>query len=80
MCKYSVRLFHYHAGWRFNGEGRAVSIPQARFDSEKGEATARASSRSCVKSFPTQACVSTCVSKRLLVKRSTAGLHACDLV
>ena len=42
------------AGWQFNGEGRAVSIPQARFDSEAGEATALRSKRSCAITYPTQ--------------------------
>lgn len=42
------------AGWQFNGEGRAVSIPQARFDSEAGEATALRSKRSCAVTYPTQ--------------------------
>ena len=42
------------AGWQFNGEGRAISIPQARFDSEAGEATALRSKRSCAITYPTQ--------------------------
>lgn len=41
----------YH-GWRFDGEGRCTAIPQA--DDEKSEATACASSRSAVATYPTQ--------------------------
>lgn len=45
----------YH-GWRFNGEGQAVSIPQAHFQSPEVEKAACNSDRSCVKAFPTQVC------------------------
>lgn len=48
----------YH-GWRFNGEGHAVSIPQAHFQSPTAEQAACNSNRSCVKSYPTQACLKT---------------------
>lgn len=43
----------YH-GWRFNGKGQAVSIPQANFQGPNVETAACKSDRSCVKSFPTQ--------------------------
>lgn len=48
----------YH-GWSFNGEGHAVSIPQAHFQSPTAEQAACNSNRSCVKSYPTQACLKT---------------------
>ena len=51
----SSLMCSYH-GWRFNGEGQAVSIPQAHFQSPEVEMAARKSDRSCVKSFPTQVC------------------------
>jgi phenylpropionate dioxygenase-like ring-hydroxylating dioxygenase large terminal subunit len=44
-------LCSYH-GWRFNGEGQCTSIPQAADGA--AEATACASSRSCVQSYPVQ--------------------------
>lgn len=47
----------YH-GWRFNGEGHAVSIPQAHFQNPAAEQAACNSSRSYVKSYPTQVCPS----------------------
>ena len=53
----------YH-GWRFNGEGQAVSIPQAYFQSPEVEKAACNSERSCVKTFPAQ------VSTSLLLLRS----------
>lgn len=37
-------------GWRFGGDGRCTRIPQSV--DAKAEATACASSRSCVKSYP----------------------------
>jgi len=43
-----------HAGWRYNGDGSAAAIPQARFDGEQVERTAIASKRSCVATYPTQ--------------------------
>ncbi|KAK9814221.1 hypothetical protein WJX72_002503 [[Myrmecia] bisecta] len=43
----------YH-GWRFNGQGKAVSIPQSLSDSPQAEKTACASSRSCAKTYPTK--------------------------
>ena len=44
-------------GWRFNGQGRPVSIPQAHADNPQVEATALASSRACVKTYPAQVSV-----------------------
>lgn len=49
----STLMCSYH-GWRFNGEGHAVSIPQAHFQSPTAEQAACNSNRSCVKSYPTQ--------------------------
>ncbi|DBA75020.1 TPA: hypothetical protein ACH3X1_010361 [Trebouxia sp. C0004] len=49
----STLMCSYH-GWRFNGEGHAVSIPQAHFQSLAAEQAACNSTRSCVKSYPTQ--------------------------
>ena len=46
----------YH-GWRFNGEGHAVSIPQAYFQDPAAELAACNSKRSYVKSFPTAVCL-----------------------
>lgn len=48
----STLMCSYH-GWRFNGEGHAVSIPQAYFQDPAAELAACNSKRSCVKSFPT---------------------------
>ena len=66
----------YH-GWRFNGQGQAVSIPQAHFQSPTAEQAACNSSRSCVKAYPTQACpvisLSECVLM-LLMARSAETL------
>jgi len=50
----STLMCSYH-GWRFNGEGHAVSIPQAHFQSPTAEQASCNSNRSCVKSYPTQA-------------------------
>ena len=50
----STLMCSYH-GWRFNGQGQAVSIPQAHFQSPTAEQAACNSNRSCVKAYPTQA-------------------------
>ena len=42
----------YH-GWRFDGGGRPVCIPQAAHDGPAVDATARASPRACVAAYPT---------------------------
>ena len=69
----STLMCSYH-GWRFNGQGHAVSIPQAHFQSPTAEQAACNSSRSCVKAYPTQACpvmsLSECVLTSLM-SRST---------
>eukprot|EP00884_Botryococcus_braunii_P002002 jgi/Botrbrau1/11802/Bobra.0224s0008.2 len=41
----------YH-GWRFDGTGKAVSIPQASVDGEQVASHALASKRSCVAAYP----------------------------
>ena len=54
-CGSGLHLWHgVHAGWRYNGDGSAAAIPQARFDGEQVERTAIASKRSCVATYPTQ--------------------------
>lgn len=51
----STLMCSYH-GWRYNGQGRAVSIPQAHFQNPAAEEAACNSNRSCVKTFPTTVC------------------------
>ena len=43
----------YH-GWRFQGDGACVDIPQSL--DAKADATARASPRSCIKAHPVKVC------------------------
>ncbi|KAK9792055.1 hypothetical protein WJX73_008202 [Symbiochloris irregularis] len=43
----------YH-GWRFGGNGKAVSIPQAKMDGPGNEARVCNNKRSCVKAYPTK--------------------------
>lgn len=52
----STLMCSYH-GWSFNGQGRAVSIPQAHFQNPAAEEAACNSNRSCVKAFPTAVCL-----------------------
>ena len=46
----------YH-GWRFQGDGACVDIPQSL--DAKANATARASPRSCIKAHPVKVCAPT---------------------
>ena len=63
----STLMCSYH-GWRINGQGRAVSIPQAHFQNPVAEEAACNSNRSCVKAFPTAVCL--CCTALLQLERS----------
>lgn len=51
----------YH-GWRFEGSGAAAAIPQAAHESPEAEQKSIASKRSCVATYPTQACLFSALS------------------
>lgn len=67
---HSTLMCSYH-GWAFNGQGRAVSIPQARFQNPVAEEAACKSNRSCVKAFPTTVCGCLCRTALIQLNRNS---------
>jgi hypothetical protein len=52
MLFVAVMIIVYATGWRFNGVGKPVSIPQAAVDGDQVAARALSSKRACVAAYP----------------------------